>query len=158
MCGASGLTSCSAAIDSALLTTYNQLAAANGSTNVSSWTNDVASHNAGQTMPVYDDIQLVAVGIVGQPAIDWQNRPTFQQVVEFPGALSTDTPELPAGALPPVLVVAALSGALWLRRRRRERREGGDSNPRRDLTSLTRLAGGRFQPLSHLPTGNPQYR
>ena len=30
-------------------------------------------------------------------------------------------------------------------------REGGDSNPRRDLTSLTRLAGGRFQPLSHLP-------
>jgi hypothetical protein len=34
-------------------------------------------------------------------------------------------------------------------------REGGDSNPRRDLTSLTRLAGGRFQPLSHLPTGMP---
>ena len=35
-------------------------------------------------------------------------------------------------------------------------REGRDSNPRRNLTSLTRLAGGRFQPLSHLPTrGRP---
>ncbi len=38
-----------------------------------------------------------------------------------------------------------------------EWREGGDSNPRRDLTSLTRLAGGRFQPLSHLPVGGPVY-
>ena len=34
-------------------------------------------------MPVYDNIHFAAVGIVGQPAIDWQNRPTFQQVVEF---------------------------------------------------------------------------
>jgi acyl-homoserine lactone acylase PvdQ len=119
VCGAAGLTSCGAAIDSALLTTYNQLAAANGSTNVSSWTNDVASHNAGQTMPVYDDIQFVAVGIVGQPAIDWQNRPTFQQVVEFPGGLSTDTPELPAGSLFPMALVAAMMGGLWVRRRGR---------------------------------------
>jgi hypothetical protein len=36
-------------------------------------------------------------------------------------------------------------------------REGGDSNPRRDLRSLTRLAGGRFQPLSHLPRPGPVY-
>jgi hypothetical protein len=34
-------------------------------------------------------------------------------------------------------------------------REGGDSNPRRDLTPLTRLAGGRFRPLSHLPRPRP---
>jgi hypothetical protein len=39
---------------------------------------------AGQTMPAYDDIQFASVGIVGQPAIDWQNRPTFQQVAQFP--------------------------------------------------------------------------
>ena len=31
-----------------------------------------------------DAIQFRALGLVGQPAIDWQNRPTFQQVVEFP--------------------------------------------------------------------------
>ena len=35
-------------------------------------------------MPVYDDIESQTVGLVGQPAIDWQNRPTFQQAVEFP--------------------------------------------------------------------------
>ena len=34
-------------------------------------------------MPVFDAIQFRALGVVGQPAIDWQNRPTFQQVVEF---------------------------------------------------------------------------
>jgi hypothetical protein len=35
-------------------------------------------------MPVFDAIQFRTLGIVGQPAIDWQNRPTFQQVVSFP--------------------------------------------------------------------------
>jgi hypothetical protein len=34
-------------------------------------------------MPVYDNIQFLRVGILGQPAIDWQNRP-FQQVAQFP--------------------------------------------------------------------------
>jgi len=34
-------------------------------------------------MPVFDAIQFRALGIIGQPAIDWQNRPTFQQVVSF---------------------------------------------------------------------------
>jgi len=31
-----------------------------------------------------DDIRPVTVGIVGVPPIDWQNRPTFQQVATFP--------------------------------------------------------------------------
>jgi hypothetical protein len=35
-------------------------------------------------MPAYEAIALRARGLVGQPNIDWQNRPTFQQVVEFP--------------------------------------------------------------------------
>ena len=55
-----------------------------GSTHVAAWTADTATARRGQTMPVYDDIQFPGIGIVGQPAIDWQNRPTFQQVVEFP--------------------------------------------------------------------------
>jgi len=55
-----------------------------GSTNVVSWTNDTASVAAGVSMPGYDDIQFTSIGIVGQPAIGWQNRPTFQQVAEFP--------------------------------------------------------------------------
>ena len=35
-------------------------------------------------MPAYDAIKFTGVGIVGQPDMDYQNRPTFQQVVEFP--------------------------------------------------------------------------
>ena len=35
-------------------------------------------------MPEFDSIGFRALGLVGQPNIDWQNRPTFQQVVEFP--------------------------------------------------------------------------
>ena len=31
-----------------------------------------------------DDIRHVAAGVVGVRAIDWQNRPTFQQVVSYP--------------------------------------------------------------------------
>ena len=48
------------------------------------WTQDTATQAAGVTMPVYDNFQFTSVGIVGQPAIDWQNRPSFQQVAPFP--------------------------------------------------------------------------
>ena len=80
-----GPATCPAAVDKALLQTYRALVTANGgSTSVSTWTASAASAAAGQTMPVFDAIQFRALGIVGQPAIDWQNRPTFQQVVQFP--------------------------------------------------------------------------
>jgi hypothetical protein len=32
-----------------------------------------------------DDIVSVAGGVVGARPMDWQNRPTFQQVVQFSG-------------------------------------------------------------------------
>ncbi len=83
-CG-SGPASCGTAIDGALAKTYSALVAANGgSTNVASWTLSPDAAAAKQTMPVFDAIQFRALGVVGQPAIDWQNRPTFQQVVNFP--------------------------------------------------------------------------
>lgn len=81
LCGAGG---CAKAIQSALRQTYDQLVAANGTTDVGAWTTDAAAKAAGETMPANDDIQFEAIGVVGQPAIDWQNRPTFQQVVQFP--------------------------------------------------------------------------
>jgi acyl-homoserine lactone acylase PvdQ len=84
VCGG-GLAACPAAIDHALAATYQALVTANGgSTNVAAWTQDIATQAAGQTMPAYDNIQFTSVGVVGQPAIDWQNRPTFQQVAQFP--------------------------------------------------------------------------
>ena len=80
-----GPSTCPQAIDAALLQTYNALVTANkNSTDVASWTASTASAAAKQTMPVYDGIEFRALGLVGQPEIDWQNRPTFQQVVEFP--------------------------------------------------------------------------
>jgi hypothetical protein len=81
---AGGPSTCPLSIDAALQATYDALAAANGSSEVSSWTASTDSKAAGQPMPQFDAIHFRALGIVGQPDIDWQNRPTFQQVVQFP--------------------------------------------------------------------------
>lgn len=75
---------CAKAIQHALSETYRQLASLNGTREMKAWTTDAAAKTTGQTMPANDDIQFKAIGIVGQPAIGWQNRPTFQQVVQFP--------------------------------------------------------------------------
>ncbi|MGH8922623.1 MAG: penicillin acylase family protein, partial [Actinomycetes bacterium] len=91
-CG-SGPAGCGAAIDAALATTYQSLVQANGgSSDVVSWTASSASAAAGQTMPQYDSIHFKAIGAATQPNIDWQNRPTFQQVVEFMRHRSDDPP------------------------------------------------------------------
>ncbi|NKQ57762.1 penicillin acylase family protein [Amycolatopsis sp. K13G38] len=83
ICG-SGPASCPGVIDQALADTYRTLVSANGdSTDVAGWTSTPDTVAAKQTMPQYDAIAFRPVGIVGQPDVDWQNRPTFQQVVEF---------------------------------------------------------------------------
>jgi acyl-homoserine lactone acylase PvdQ len=84
VCG-SGPSSCPAALDRALADTYATMVQANGgSTDVASWTATPDTNAVKQTMPAYDSIAFRSIGLVGQPNIDWQNRPTFQQVVEFP--------------------------------------------------------------------------
>jgi hypothetical protein len=83
-CGALGQLSCLDAINAAVVKTYNDLVTANGSSNIATWTASTASKAAGQNMPAWDAIHFQVLGIVGQPDIDWQNRPTFQQVIEFP--------------------------------------------------------------------------
>lgn len=92
----SGLAACPAAIGQALLATFNQLATLNGSTTVASWTADTETNN----IPAGDTIRFRAVGVVGQPEMDWQNRPTFQQVVDFPShrPRATDTVAAPPAA------------------------------------------------------------
>jgi acyl-homoserine lactone acylase PvdQ len=82
-CGG-GPATCRRKVAHALATTYAALVNANGNAQVSTWTDSTASHVAGQTMPEFDSIGFRTLGLVGQPNIDWQNRPTFQQVVEFP--------------------------------------------------------------------------
>jgi hypothetical protein len=78
-----GLRTCRAAVNAALLRTYDQLVKANGNRQVSSWRRSSASKAAKQAMPRFDAIEFRALGVVGQPAIPWQNRPTFQQVIQF---------------------------------------------------------------------------
>src|SRR5581483_2860508 len=76
---------CAAAVSRALEDTYQALVAANRTSDVHRWTLDTATSSVRQTQPQYDQITYTAIGIVGQPAMDWQNRPTFQQVAMFPG-------------------------------------------------------------------------
>ena len=73
------------ALDAALKSTYQALVKANGgSAKVATWTADTNTVAAKLTMPQYDAIGFQVLGIVGQPSLPWQNRPTFQQVVSFP--------------------------------------------------------------------------
>jgi hypothetical protein len=87
----SGPSSCRKAIDAVLLHVYRTLQGENGSSNVSSWkinselvADRAASGNKNETLPAYDAIRFRPLGVVTQPLIDWQNRPTFQQVIQFP--------------------------------------------------------------------------
>lgn len=85
ICGAGGQADCHAAVNRALSESYDALVAANGgNTSVGSWTQSTASKTAGVTMPAYDAIHFATIGLLDTPAIDWQNRPTFQQVISFP--------------------------------------------------------------------------
>lgn len=85
LCGSGGLSGCGPALDAALQSAYQALVKANGgSKNVATWTKDANTVATGLTMPAYDAIGFRSLGIVGQPNIPWQNRPTFQQVVSFP--------------------------------------------------------------------------
>ncbi|HEY8739689.1 MAG TPA: penicillin acylase family protein, partial [Candidatus Dormibacteraeota bacterium] len=110
LCGG-GLSTCPAAIARALLATHSRLTAVNGTSTLSSWTDDTDSKAAKVTIPTNDAIHFRAVGIVGQPNMDWQNRPTFQQVVDFT-AHRPRPGEIPASAnanlqLPPTSVGTA---------------------------------------------------
>jgi hypothetical protein len=89
LCGSGGLSGCGPALDAALESAYQALVKANGgSKNVTTWTQDANTVATGLTMPQYDAIGFRSLGIVGQPSIPWQNRPTFQQVVSFPARRS----------------------------------------------------------------------
>jgi hypothetical protein len=81
-----------------------------------------------------DEIASVTAGVVGVPPIDWQNRPTFQQVVNYTAHRPRQTVHgrsLPAtGTSNPVPVGATALGlaaflAMRLRRRETGRPSGG---------------------------------
>ncbi|WP_148614390.1 penicillin acylase family protein [Nocardioides rubriscoriae] len=72
-CGSGSLKRCRTSLRSSLLTTVNRVLREQGVTDPARLTYD--KHE--------DDIRAVTGGLVGVRPIDWQNRPTFQQVVAF---------------------------------------------------------------------------
>ncbi|MHB8718925.1 MAG: penicillin acylase family protein [Candidatus Dormibacteria bacterium] len=120
LCGGAGLAGCSAALSTALANTYASLTSINGSTAPATWASNSETASTGRTIPQIDAIAFTAVGVAGQPNIDWQNRPTFQQVVEFVGSAPNALPEAPAA---PWLLITlpALALVEWRRRHTRRR-------------------------------------
>ncbi|HWC34726.1 MAG TPA: penicillin acylase family protein [Mycobacteriales bacterium] len=89
-CGG-GPADCHRAIDAVLLHVYRTLQGENGTAKVARWrvnseliADRAATGKPGETLPLYDAISFRPLGVVTQPLIDWQNRPTFQQVIQFP--------------------------------------------------------------------------
>jgi acyl-homoserine lactone acylase PvdQ len=74
-CGGGSLDRCRSDLQASLGRAVDGVLAAQGVSSVDQLTYD--KHT--------DDIRHVAAGVVGVRPIDWQNRPTFQQVVEFSG-------------------------------------------------------------------------
>jgi hypothetical protein len=84
-CG--NLSDCRERMRSALDQTIAQLTTAYGSANPNDWTcsrsNDTSK---GQCNPKVEDIKFSPIGAQSIPDIAWINRPTFQQVVQFPAS------------------------------------------------------------------------
>ncbi len=83
VCLNGGLSNCKNAVNDAFAATEKALIVANSNNNVPSWTADTASAASHQTIPVMDEISFESIGAIAAPKMDWQNRPTFQQVVSF---------------------------------------------------------------------------
>jgi acyl-homoserine lactone acylase PvdQ len=74
-CGGGDLAACQEALRTSLRAAVDRVLAAQGVSSVAELTYD--KH--------LDDIRATTAGVVGVRPIDWQNRPTFQQVVSFTG-------------------------------------------------------------------------
>lgn len=123
-CG--NLATCRAAIQSSFHAAVQAALATSSATSVDALTYDKTR----------DDIVSVPAGVVGARPIDWQNRPTFQQVVQFTshrsrGALRPNVPTKPRAPLAATgllaglpLVGLALLGLLLVARRRAGRSDG----------------------------------
>jgi acyl-homoserine lactone acylase PvdQ len=81
-CGGGSASACNDALWASLSQAAADLEAEFGSPNVVDWRRQIAD----------EDIRHSAAGVTTVPAIHWQNRPTFQQVVQAPVGLCGDAP------------------------------------------------------------------
>lgn len=122
-CGGGVLATCRTELRASLAAAVERATAEQDAASVGDLTYDKAE----------DFIRSTTGGLVGVRPIDWQNRPTFQQVVSFrthrprgttaapPSAAAPLGPQLPATGLPvvvPLLAAVALAAGVALRRRR----------------------------------------
>jgi acyl-homoserine lactone acylase PvdQ len=84
-CGKADLNACRAALKKSLLTAVGQLQTQQKQTEPTKWVYPLS----------VDDIKFTAVGLSAAPSIDWQNRPTWHQVVTS-GPLPDTAPSSPA--------------------------------------------------------------
>ncbi len=85
-CGSGSLPACQKALTAALQAAIDAETAAYGSANPSTWSCDRFNSGAGQCNPAADDIVFSPVGVLSLPNLPWVNRPTFQQVVQYPSS------------------------------------------------------------------------
>jgi acyl-homoserine lactone acylase PvdQ len=83
-CGSGSQAACQAALKTALQGAIDAETSAYGSSDPAAWTCDRGNQGSGQCNPAVDDIVFSAVGLENLPHLPWVNRPTFQQVVEYP--------------------------------------------------------------------------
>jgi len=92
-----GLASCQAALKGALDSTISHLTSLYGSSDPNAWTCSRSNETGGREPgsghadgakcnPALDDIDSAEVGVGEVPDMPWVNRPTFQQVVQFPAS------------------------------------------------------------------------
>jgi len=89
-CGAGKLKACREALLASFDIAVKELEAAYGA-DPATWDADEAG----------DSIQYTAVGLQGQDPMPWQNRPTFQQVLEFEGIADPEPVPLPTPSTEP---------------------------------------------------------
>jgi acyl-homoserine lactone acylase PvdQ len=101
--GNGSLASCQAALKGALDSTISQLTSLYGSSDPNTWTCSRSNETGGRAPgsgqadntkcnPALDDIQYNEVGVGSVPSMPWVNRPTFQQVVQFPAGRAPGKP------------------------------------------------------------------
>lgn len=127
-CGDGSLERCRTDLRASLARAVATVTAQQGTADPAAWTYDKQQ----------DSIRSVTLGVVGVPTFDFQNRPTFQQVVAFTRTRPATAQAAPVGGsvrgvglgadrlpatglalLLPVLALLALAAALGLRRRTR---------------------------------------
>lgn len=79
----SGIQNCKNVIQQTFNEVQQSLEQINATSNAYLWTNDAESLHTGKTISQLDEIVFQPIGVISLAPIEWQNRPTFQQIVSF---------------------------------------------------------------------------